>query len=1039
MTKYYPVNEFGLISVPYGVDPAAAPVAATEVAVTKRSGQVTVSIKSIPTNADLMDIVSSGDRRRKIFPAQVKGTQVALSEFFASAPGTARFAVRWRVDGVWSKPLVLDVPEADDPVSPPALTGTATIVGDPKIGQSIVLDTDVFSNMENDVPTVVVKMDGVEVSTDPSYVPLPAHNGLTMTAVITATNAAGTVSTTTAGKVVTYVEPGLSGNDIANATLTQGSAAIEFDASTLFILLDDNGEPITDGFTYSVTGTEATIDSVTGLGTVTTSSLRTDDEVEITATNSGGSAVYSFFVTIQAVPENPFPGVLDPSLYDLYEIRDTEPAGNRGATLGDYTEQEGFTLTWYAGENPAGHPTQYGTVTPNASFATTIPKNVGVVQHMMLRWRNANGDFALASEVISITLQGLYTEPVLDSALPDVNATQGDADIVVDVSSYFSSLNGATFSVTGAGASITTAGELTLSCDALAAGITIEVTATNVGGATPAPFTFTVIAVDTGYAEFPTTLLANNLWTDGEERDLAPEGRFKCTLNAAAPTYEGFTWVWSPTANPNGIPQYGQDMVPNQSYTTRSTSARGTVIYTMWFLRRDEDGAFQLQSAKRTYTVQGLTLPPTPTGLPVVNSTATNIAVGLSLFQTTHSGSYAGNRGPANAGPQTTVLGVRRMATSDSAAESRLLAQVRQSITGNKGPLILTGYTAQHDMNHLAAFVFARLIPSVWNDLTSTEKNKVTTLVTAMCAGACFACADKQTNASHYDVYGYSKYAKNWAPNFRLAMVGTLMLAIPFFGTPDDLEAEMNDYSHTAMRSALSNYGLSNAQLSFSGNHSNAVSVSTMNNFTADFRYNSLRLRNVFDICDLEHRNMWGKPFQHGYSGPENNNGYGVFDVYANELRACLATTSARNNYPGNLLSTAIQAMANELRAKNGKGSGQTNNLARSAMSYAINGVGVEQMYICALIAAGLLNRDTPGINSRIGGRTGQSQYSWIERLELGWQDLNYKTVNTYRSFSKNGRKASNNEDWSQSFADNNYYIKLRQNLYTSFILPALT
>ena len=334
-------------------------------------------------------------------------------------------------------------------------------------------------------------------------------------------------------------------------------------------------------------------------------------------------------------------------------------------------------------------------------------------------------------------------------------------------------------------------------------------------------------------------------------------------------------------------------------------------------------------------------------------------------------------------------------------------------------------------------------------DLTSTERGKCDALMLGGAVGATWACSDKQGNASHYNMLGHKpssgsvQYSRTWAPNFRYAMIGTLLIAIPYFGGPSQLISRLDNYSHTSMRTTLSNYGLTNAWASFMNAGapasynptSNAPSVSTIQDYAGDFRFNGLSLNQVYECLHLEHRNMWRRAFEPGLFG-----GAGVLDENVNggTYRGRLATASARNNYPGALSGSPIESMAKELNDQDG-GSGSGSN-KRSAMTYAAGGWSCEQYVMMLLGATGYISRSTPGVNARIGTATPTNQnYHWMERLALAVQDMKYKTNNEYWDYSKRGKPSTNNNNWTRSWAESNYSISLNEAAFDEFIEPHFT
>jgi hypothetical protein len=898
---------------------------------------------------------------------------------------------------------------AEPAASPPVLVTAPSLAGSGLVGEPLSVDPGVWAGEPLPATTLQWRRDGADLpgATAAAYVPGAAEDGKPLTCRVTATNASGSLSAETAALTVTRPAPAVAAV-LADVSYVQGSGPQGVDAGAAF----SGG-----GLVFAVEGGGAAIDPATGQVTLPTDALRDGETVRVTASNSGGEAEASFAVTVVAkVPA--FPDPIPDSLWRSREVRDEAPAGRRRIDVDPgVIVPAGFTLIWLSGKNSDADLRYYTPVVPGRTETTKGSFPVGTVLYDMVYWRrDEDGAFSPAFVTkTQYTVQGLYPKPVLVEPIPDRAAVQGDPSIVFDASLAFypdGGRDGAAFSVTGTGASIDAAtGIVTITTAAQRSGDPVTVTATTVSGSTDGSFRVTVTAKT---ASFPPNL-ADAQWADGEERDVAPAGRMKVLVAAGVDIPAGFELCWSPTENPDGVPEWSVPQTPGTDYTTKSTSEVGTTIHSMLFWRRGEDGAYQLASAKRTHVVQGLrTTTPPPSGMPVISDRATNIALDLGLFRTVQTGSYGGARSPANAGPQTVALALRQMAAPRADVRTRLLQQIRHSLEGKNCLLALTGYTAQYDLNHVGMFALARNIPDIWADLTGNEKSRVDALMKAALVGGAWASADNNPNTkagkNNPDFCDYSNYRRTWAPNFRLAMVGTVLACIPYFGGVKQVLDILDGYSHASLRSALGNLGLSNAKTSWDGAFtiSGAPSATTIQNAVGGFRYYGLPLSDIQGIVETEADKMWNKSISSGL-----NDGAGIYDSAKKDQRGLMISGA------GSLPNKGVKAMAQELDGQDAEGK-------RSAMSYAVGGARCELIYMCVLAATGYLSRDTKNMSSL------------LDRMDKGYTDLIAKTDGGYKSYAKGGGGSTNNETWTRSWATSNYSIDLTFDMYTSFLRPAL-
>ncbi len=601
--------------------------------------------------------------------------------------------------------------------SAPALMTAPSLAGSGLVGEALSVDAGVWAG--EPLPDIALqwRCGGADLpgATAASYLPGAAEDGKPVTCRVTATNASGSLSAETAVTIVTRPAPQVAG-ELADVSYVQGSGPQGVDAGAAF----SGG-----GLVFSVTGGGAAIDPATGQVTLPTDALRDGETVRVTAANSGGAAEAAFAVTVAAkVPA--FPAPVPDSLWRSREVRDEAPAGRRRIDVdAGVVVPAGFTLIWLSGRNSDADLRYYTPVVPGKTETTRGGFPVGTALYDMIYWRR-DEDGAFSPAFVTKTqyvVQGLHPKPVLVEPIADRTAVQGTPSIIFDASLAFypnDGKDGATFSVTGTGASIDAAtGIVTISTAALRNDDPVTVTATTVSGSTDGVFRVSITAKT---AAFPPAV-ADAHWTDGEERDAAPAGRMKVLVAGDVAIPDGFTLCWSPTTDPNGVPEWSVPQTPGTSYTTKSTSDVGTTIHSMLFWRRDEDGAYQLASGKRTHVVQGLKIVPRRAECRRFRPGHGSRGGSPPIRRPAQTGGYGGARSPANAGPQAVALALRQMALPRADVRNRLLQQIRHSLDGKNCLLALTGYTAQYDLSHVGMFALARNTPDVWADLTSAERS----------------------------------------------------------------------------------------------------------------------------------------------------------------------------------------------------------------------------------------------------------------------------------------------------------------------------
>lgn len=183
--------------------------------------------------------------------------------------------------------------------SAPALVSTPSLNGSGRVGTKVTVNSGKWSGRPTPSLTYSWLLDGKAISgaTASSYTCLASDDRRSLSCQVTAQNASGRASATTAALTVTYAPPAAVGI-ISEEIFDQGSGAQTVATATAF-----SGAALT----YSVSGAGATIHAPTGLVTIPTDAA-TSAVVTVKATNSGGTAEQKFQVTVEA-PETGEPGI----------------------------------------------------------------------------------------------------------------------------------------------------------------------------------------------------------------------------------------------------------------------------------------------------------------------------------------------------------------------------------------------------------------------------------------------------------------------------------------------------------------------------------------------------------------------------------------------------------------------------------------------------------------------------------------------------------------------------------------------------------
>ena len=943
----------------------------------------------------------------------VQLTSLDLSRLYRSGAIPVGLPVRMIADlgGQQSLPYDDIVYASPDAEEAPTNTRAPVIESPVYIGRRAILDGGDWDHMEAGTYAIEWRSDGVPVAQVRDYVPVPEDDLHELTVTITATNNEGSLSVTTAAVTVTFAPPVVT-SPLEDVFGYQGGPSVIVDVAGAFAVYDEEGLPaIPDGVNvYGLSGGGGTIDPVTGEATFGTGALLDDVLVTVSATNSGGTAENTFRITITAEEATEFPPFIPANLWHSEEVRDSvaDQRKRRAQVDESVAVPGGFTLEWSSSRNEAGDPSATTQLTPGDPPNMTMGTySLGDEMVDWLFWkRTEDGATAYAvEEPIRYTIKGAYPAPSVVTPQADISVTQNATDPIINLRNIFNvagNEEGFTFSVTaGTGYTLDQDTDTLVIDTSSAKTENFTVQADTFQGSISD--TFEVDIVSTGGATAFPPDLTNAQWITEEERDNAPAGRIKCLVTGVSWNTADFDLLFSPTEYPEGRPDWAKVMLEDVPYTTQSTSDEGTELHVMMFWRRRDGGEVKLAHPigdKRIIIVQGLKAPPPPTGVYKILDSVVNRSVDMNLFKLYHK-SYYGERNPANTLPAPVVMGLRLMHSDHAGARNRLIAQIRSSI-GSTGPLCMGGYTQQYDIIHAAALTFGRRIPSVWGALTATEKEACDALMEAILICGVYSSSDNnaktKAGVNMKDFLNQSGYKRNWASNFRMGMIGSVLIPIPYFGGVNQTLSVMNSFNLSTLKTKLGDYGLTNAKKSYDGiGNSGGPTLSDINQCITNFKIETRPLSDLLGIVAYEsEKKVWRRNIMTGLGGTSANGWIGSGTNGRGKLQ--------NSNDNAGLPNKGVKAMQDELDASDADGD-------RSSMSYAMGGARAEGIHLCVLTALGYLTKDQTGMAAL------------MNRLEIGVGDLKYKTKEGYLSYAKGGGGGS--EGWTQSWADTNYAPEL--------------
>jgi hypothetical protein len=379
-------------------------------------------------------------------------------------------------------------------LAPPLLLVPPAVLGTGRIGTAHRADPGRWRDAET--LGLAWQRDGADIpgAGAADFVPGAADDGAGLGLRVVATNRAGASEAKSSSILVVHPAPAVI-EALPDLLLSHHSGDHFLDASSIF-----TGSSLT----FDVTGEGVAVDPATGRITVATDSLRDGLVVTVTASNSGGTAVSRFTLSITAEAEAAEPGdPVDPDPVDPDPV-DPDPVviapalvaapalGGSGVIGTAVTLEPGvwsgdpdpdLAVVWLRdGEAIAG---------ATGLVYTPVAADDGAALAARVTASNAAG----SAEAVTAPLAVVWPAPaVVVGALAGLALVQGEAPAIVEAAAAFAG-EALVFAVEGAGATIDAAtGTVTVPTDALLEDALVTVRASNSGGSVEAGFRVDVAA-----------------------------------------------------------------------------------------------------------------------------------------------------------------------------------------------------------------------------------------------------------------------------------------------------------------------------------------------------------------------------------------------------------------------------------------------------------------------------------------------------------------------------------------------------------------
>ncbi len=566
------------------------------------------------------------------------------------------------------------------------------------------------------------------------------------------------------------------------------------------------------------------------------------------------------------------------------------------------------------------------------------------------------------------------------------------------------------------GWSISSVGIITIPTTATYGPVTVRVTATNSAGSVFVEFSVRVFASSSGPVVnvTPPTFSGNSL-TLGSVWTVRGD-----TWSGGTPP---FTDQWSFYRNDVAIAPFGS----SPSYTIQAADY-GTTI-TAAKRRTDSLGSSVAVDAVGSAVVPSSSIVPQPSLAGLTNAmidTSTNV-----LYQNLRYGETPWANGTSGPGINNdkrihypaflavaSLTGMNNVIGGKTATQ-RLTEQLIDWANNDRIPTGDSGYRSQYDAGFVAAVAIARLIPSVWNGLTTTQRNRLTAGMKGCMVGSCWQMSLTGAFGGNFNqnrsIRGYSS---GWYvnPNFIVGAKLIPYVVANFMGV-SQATTFLNTFNRANFAAELLSLGgLSGMYNTFNGDWtvarndalqgaaSQAIgpgpTASQLESALVNWRVKARRSDPELDITQANEMVLgmlnvcFSKVIRVGPLGYRTNpNDPGVIDNTRSppQLRGVITNQAAWANLPN----AGQMGMWAELDTVNGG----YNPDMRSSMSYSLKGFAPFMSLFMALVIQGAINRNFSGLSTA------------LNNMNRGIRDLKYRTENGHLSYAKGGPPSTNNEN----------------------------
>ena len=309
----------------------------------------------------------------------------------------------------------------------------------------------------------------------------------------------------------------------------------------------------------------------------------------------------------------------------------------------------------------------------------------------------------------------------------------------------------------------------------------------------------------------------------------------------------------------------------------------------------------------------------------------------------------------------------------NTAADARLLAQIRHTLTPGNEPTGNGGYPAQHERHVTAMFVIVKNTPRIWDQLTAAEKARIDLIEKACFVANSFTTSDNnpyvKADATEYALDGDSNLNRDWNPNYREGMIGGVLTGLAYYGSAGAAQTVLTNYNHAQFVAELSANNLPNLYETFNWKTANPTSKapagSAIEAAVDTYKYYGNTLSDHMKIYEALLNDTYSQAVNAGLNGGAGISGGGKIISGADTLPNKGAT-----------------GMLKEFDSSDANGK-------RSSFTYAFDGYRPHMSNQIALITSGLW-QPSAALETKTA-----------TRLNIGNTDLWYKAEKGYIGYAK--------------------------------------